>query len=152
MGSAIVTLVLHLVNLVEVVPVAPSSQNSSNFSTTDWYTTQNLSTTTAPTVIVENITTSFVANQYQYCGANDCQIAEIIDESLDQYVPTNQITLYVLTGCFLLMMVLGLVCHIVLLPKISFSEWNQTDDSELKESDNERKTLRKVSICFLFLD
>ena len=88
-----------------------------------------------------------MANEYQYCGANDCQIAEIVDDSLDHYVPTNQITLYVLTGCFLLMMAFGMVCHIVLLPEMSFSEFNQTDNSEEKVDKIEKRTFKQV--CFI---
>jgi len=94
----------------------------------------------------ENITATFQSSIYQYCGANDCQNAEIVEESIDQYVPTNQITLYVLTGSFLVIMMIGLICHIIFLPEMLFSEFNQTEGCERKDEETEEKSLKKVCL------
>ena len=66
--------------------------------------------------------------EYQYCGANDCQNVEIVSESIDSYVPTNPMTMYVLTGCLLLLMALGMISHLILIPEMSFSFFNETED------------------------
>jgi len=146
-GSTVVTIVLKLINFVEVFPntLSGSQNKTNNLSTTDVYHSENLRSASTHAYAVENETVVLSTSKYQYCGVNDCQNAEIIEESIDQYVPTNQITLYVLTGCLLLMMAMGLVCHVFLVPEMLFSEFNQIDD-ERKKDDVERKTLKKVCL------
>ena len=139
---------MHLVNVANVRPtVTPGyHNNSSNFSTTDSYFVQD-SEDFGSAFLNENATTfSIPIDIYQYCGANDCQDAEIVEESIDQYVPMNEVVLYVLTGCFVLLMIFGLIAHIVLLPEILFSDFNESLESETKmvEEEHTKRSLKKV--------
>ena len=142
---------MHLVNVADnVKPTFTPGyyNNSSNFSTTDSYFVQD-SQDFGSAFLNENATTSLLpVDIYQYCGANDCQDAEIVEESIDQYVPTNKVALYVLTGCLVLLMIFGLIAHIVLLPEILFSDFNESLESEtiMVEEQHKKRSLKNVCV------
>lgn len=63
-------------------------------------------------------TTNCISNQtlYKFCGINDCQDAEVINQAINHYQPVNKLSLYVLIGvCFLLAVGSALV-HGFLIP------------------------------------
>ena len=144
---------MHLVNVADnVKPTFTPGyyNNSSNFSTTDSYFVQD-SEDFGSASFDENATTSLIPiDIYQYCGANDCQDAKIVEDSIDQYVPMNEVALYVLTGCLVLLMIFGLVAHIVLLPEILFSDFNESLESETKMVEEERTKRSLKNVCFNF--
>lgn len=64
------------------------------------------------------LTASASLDEFYYCGANDCQDVDVVTENIDQYVPTNQITIYILIGILAAMCVLTQIIHISLLPDL----------------------------------
>ena len=113
-------------------------------------------TTFLPGLLAQNATSPSTVDadyKYQYCGANDCQDAEIVEESIDQYV-SNNTTLHIITGSFLLMMVLGMVDHIVLIPDMSLADCNELSNSEAKivgeDKKSQKKTLKKVGLTTVY--
>lgn len=56
------------------------------------------------------------ADDYQYCGINDCQNATIIEESIEKYKPVNPTSFYILLAvCFALVAIATLI-QIFLVP------------------------------------
>ena len=118
----------------------------------------------SPTPTTENTTSVFeltsdhtqvtnwpAFNHADYCGANDCQDVSIIDESIDNYVPTNKVALYILSGVFVLFMLLGIMSHVILLPDMPFSDFNKrksssrsTSKKDEVDSSLEKKSLKMV--------
>ena len=146
-GSTIVTVVLTLTNVGSSTNTLSLSHNSSDVDYSLNHSKHHLATISSELQDNEE-TKLFVAKEnFQYCGAQDCQNAEIVNESLDQYVPTNKITLYVLTGCFVLAMILGLVIHAVFVPEMQLTDFNQISESEKKENEkhnSDKKTFKTV--------
>ena len=145
-GSSIVTIVLLLINK-KPEPQPLPTPGFRNGSTGSYIHGQ---TTFLPRLLTQNATSPSTVDahyKYQYCGANDCQDAEIVEESIEKYVPNNT-TLYIITGSFLLMMVLGMVGHIILIPDMSLADCNELSNSETKiisqDKKSQKKTLKKV--------
>ena len=83
-----------------------------------------------------------------YCGANDCQDLDIIDEAIDNYVPTNQVAIYALTAFFVFLMLLGMFSHVILFPDMPFSDFNQKQHSKksILNYDENETSLKNISI------
>lgn len=59
--------------------------------------------------------------EYYYCGSRDCQDSDVVTNSLDQYNPTNQLTLLILIGVFITMCFIALLLHGFFLPDMTRS-------------------------------
>ena len=154
-GNLIIALVLNILKSDE-------ASNAETFPITDNNFSSNASKTilyTTTTFHINNVSILQEANPYQYCGANDCQDQEIIEESIDQYVPQNPFAVYIIIGSFLLMVVLGMICHIKMVPEMPLSSYNSaprkhasSDDSDMEisvgEAVAEKKSIKQVTmIC-----
>lgn len=84
----------------------------------------NVKPTPDTTIIVEgNSTIEFSeeiipveTNNFQYCGANDCQNATVVNESLDKYVPASKLSVYVLMAILTLLCISAIIMHIIFIP------------------------------------
>jgi len=50
---------------------------------------------------------SVVTLSLRYCGADDCQDANVTQDNIEQYVPTNKTPIYIIVGSFLAIMITG---------------------------------------------
>lgn len=57
-------------------------------------------------------------NEFHHCGSNDCQNADVVKDSIDQYLPTNKTAIYILIGILLLMCVLSQILHGLVTPQV----------------------------------
>ncbi|XP_039252684.2 protein unc-93 homolog A-like [Styela clava] len=53
---------------------------------------------------------------YQHCGANDCQNATIVSNSLGQYVPASKLSIYMLMSILTLLCVAAIIIHVIFIP------------------------------------
>lgn len=76
--------------------------------------------TTTSAVLPSNVTTvvneSAIVDEYRYCGANDCQDPDIVNENLDQYQPIPA-ALYSLMGILSIMALIAILMHALLIPE-----------------------------------
>lgn len=140
-GNGIIVLVLNILNPTETSTNKDSTHHDEYINTSD----QNIFTTLLTTETSE-VNSSKQANPFQYCGSKDCQDQEIIKESIDQYIPTNPIAFYVIISCFILMVILGIICHIKLVPEMSLSSYNQSEDKEKNDVNDDKNESKKKSI------
>nr|XP_039255064.1 protein unc-93 homolog A-like [Styela clava] len=56
-------------------------------------------------------------NDFEHCGANDCQDAVIVRNTLEQYVPANRLSIYILMGILTMLCVMAVVIHFVFIPE-----------------------------------
>ena len=148
-GNTVATIVLNILNN-QANTMHPSLTNSSNsFPTTGAFLDENATTT--PLYLDSNGTSSSIEDEFMFCGASDCQNEEVVSDSIDNYVPPNPITKYVLTGSLLALMLIGMIAHLLLVPNMPFSFFNEaasSDDKAMLASldDNSSKiSVKKVS-------
>ena len=114
---------------------------TSNSTETQIYTSQ-------PTLVTrerENVSAALVYDRLEYCGASDCQDETVIQENIDQYVPSS-IALYVVGGCFLLVMCIGMAIHVFLMPDMLPSSYNfKEDEKNNEDTETEKNSIKQVS-------
>ncbi|XP_039253326.2 UNC93-like protein [Styela clava] len=73
-------------------------------------------------------TTSDNFNKYEYCGANDCQDVDTVGESLEQYVPSDNLTLIILISILTVMCITSLIIHLHFVPNSIIASGQEDKD------------------------
>ncbi|XP_039257648.2 protein unc-93 homolog A-like [Styela clava] len=104
-------------------------------------------TTTNSTVGLFNGTT--MMNNYEHCGANDCQNPNVTKKFLNNYVPPNAISVYSLMGAFILVALCAIGLHAKFL--VNSEVKNVTKPTEIDESEDVSvdKTTKKIDVSLL---
>ncbi|XP_076820895.1 protein unc-93 homolog A-like [Clavelina lepadiformis] len=116
LGNTFVFLILHFLT---------SSSHGNQLEITK---IENTSLMPALPTVTESTYTSMAelsVNPFQFCGANDCQDPNVTKSNITQYVPSNPVALYALLGCFVAVMLSGIVIHFLLVPDISLKTLNK---------------------------
>nr|XP_039248658.1 protein unc-93 homolog A-like [Styela clava] len=69
-----------------------------------------------PNNTTTNSSVKMVTSDFRYCGANDCQNANLTREALDQYKPQDPHTMYILISVMIFVSICGIVTHSLILP------------------------------------
>ena len=148
-GNTVATIVLNILNN-QANTMHPSLTNSSDpFPTTGGFLDENATTT--PLYLDSNGTSSSsIEDEFMFCGANDCQNEEVVSDSIDNYVPPNPITKYVLTGSLLALVLVGMIAHLLLIPNMPFYFFNEAASSDGKamlaslDDNSSKNSVKKV--------
>ena len=70
------------------------------------------------------------------CGLNDCQDPNITSNTIEQYVPQNPIVIYVLIGCFVLLMLSGIFLHVCIMAEIPLDILNNKEKNLTADNNN----------------
>ncbi|XP_039257614.1 protein unc-93 homolog A-like [Styela clava] len=73
--------------------------------------------TSGNTTISPNVTTpGDFSNSYQYCGVYDCQDPGVVENNIDQYVPPDQMSVYIFLTVVSSLSVLSVIMHAFIYP------------------------------------
>lgn len=88
-----------------------------NEKTTEYLNVTTFSNTSTLSYLNYSKDALTTTKEFKYCGANDCQDAVIVSETLEQYVPTNKVSIYVLMAILSSLCAVAVVIHIVFIPE-----------------------------------
>nr|XP_039260018.1 UNC93-like protein isoform X1 [Styela clava] len=71
------------------------------------------------THFVQNETRNVFQNRLQFCGAYDCQDVQVVEETIENYAPADNIKLIILISFLLLICLLPIVVHAIVLPNVT---------------------------------
>lgn len=87
-------------------------------------------------------------NPYAYCGVNDCQDPEIVNESLDQYQPPNRTSVHILVLVAVSLSLSSISVHALVYPGIGrFSRRLQNIEAKARRKSSNLELHVKVSEC-----
>ncbi|XP_039258009.2 protein unc-93 homolog A-like [Styela clava] len=111
-----------------------------------------VSTTQEPNTTQQSNTTWNPTDPYQYCGVDDCQDPTVVSESIDQYVPPDKTSIYILIFSASALTIISILLHAFVYPGLGvFSHKLEKEKDRVTSKTTEQKfesldSKKKISV------